>query len=154
MKKNAPDIRLADGSTYNGDDDPRVTKVGKILRSTSIDEVPQLLNILKGDMALIGPRPDPPDWLDKYPKDIRVFLEVKPGITGYSQAYFRNSVDGEEKMKNDAFYATHCTFSMDIKIFFKTIMTVLGHENTYKDVSKEANQLDEKAQRELYKLKK
>ena len=67
MKNNAPDIRLADGSTYNGEADPRVTKIGKILRSTSIDELPQLLNILKGDMSLIGPRPDPPDWIDKYP---------------------------------------------------------------------------------------
>lgn len=154
MKNNAPDIRLADGSTYNGDDDPRVTKVGKFLRSTSVDELPQLLNMLKGDMSLIGPRPDPPDWLDKYPEDIRVFLKVKPGITGYSQAYFRNSVDGEEKMKNDAFYATHCTFIMDVKIFFKTIMTVLGHENTYKDSTRESNQLDEQAKREIEKLEK
>lgn len=154
MKSNAPDIRLADGSTYNGEDDPRVTKVGKVLRSTSIDEVPQLLNVLTGKMSLIGPRPDPPDWLDKYPEDIRVFLKVKPGITGYSQAYFRNSVDGEEKMKNDAYYATCCSFVMDVKIFFKTIMTVLGHENTYKDSENESNQLDEAAKLEIEKLKK
>ena len=153
MKNNAPDIRLADGSTYNGDDDPRVTRVGRILRSTSIDEAPQLLNILKGDMSLIGPRPDPPDWLDKYPEDIRVFLKVKPGITGYSQAYFRNSADGEEKMRNDAYYARHCNLAMDVKIFFKTIMTVLGHENTYKDSTKEANQLGDTAKQEIEKLK-
>lgn len=63
MKVNAPDIRLADGSTYNGDDDPRVTKVGKFMRNTSIDEIPQFLNILVGDMSLIGPRPDPLDWI-------------------------------------------------------------------------------------------
>lgn len=154
MKNNAPDIRLADGSTYNGEDDPRVTRVGRFLRKTSIDELPQLLNMLKGDMSLIGPRPDPPDWLDKYPEDIRVFLKVRPGITGYSQAYFRNSADGEEKMKNDAYYATHCSFWMDIKIFVKTILVVLEHENTYKDLSQEANQLDEDAQETLNSLKK
>lgn len=153
MKNNAPDIRLADGSTYNGEDDPRVTKVGKILRATSLDEIPQLLNVLTGKMSLIGPRPDPPDWLEKYPEDIKAFLKVKPGITGYSQAYFRNSVDGEEKMKNDAFYATHCTFVMDVKIFFKTITTVLGHENTYKDSENASNQLDEEALKEIEKLK-
>lgn len=154
MKNNAPDIRLADGSTYNGENDPRVTKVGKFLRNTSIDETPQLLNMLKGDMSLIGPRPDPPDWLEKYPEDIRVFLKVKPGITGYSQAFFRNSVDGEEKMKNDAYYAMHCSFSMDVKIFFKTILTVLGHENTYKDSTNKSNQLDETAKKEIENLKK
>lgn len=153
MKNNAPDIRLADGSTYNGEDDPRVTKTGKILRSTSIDELPQLLNILKGDMSLIGPRPDPPDWIDKYPDDIRVFLNVRPGITGYSQAFFRNAADAESKMKNDAYYATHCTFMMDVKIFIKTVQVVLGHENTYKDLSQESNQLDEKAKKTLNSLK-
>lgn len=137
MRVNAPDIRLSDGSTYNGEDDPRVTKIGKMLRATSIDEIPQILNVLKGDMSLIGPRPDPPDWLDRYPKDIKVFLTVRPGITGYSQAYFRNSADGEQKMKNDAFYATHCTFWMDIKIFFKSIAVVLLRENTYKDTTNE-----------------
>lgn len=96
-------------------------------------------------MSLIGPRPDPTDWIDKYPDDIKVFLTVKPGLTGYSQAYYRNSADGNEKMKNDAYYAKHCGFMMDVKIFFKTIAIVLGHDNTYKDTSKEeeANKLVE-----------
>ena len=137
MYMNAPDIRLADGSTYNGENDPRVTKIGKFMRDTSIDELPQILNLLNGSMSLIGPRPDPPDWLDKYPEDIKVFLTVKPGLTGYSQAYFRNSADGNEKMKNDAYYARHCSFLMDIRIFFKTIAIVLKHDNTYKDTSQE-----------------
>jgi lipopolysaccharide/colanic/teichoic acid biosynthesis glycosyltransferase len=152
MKNNAPDIRLADGSTYNGEDDPRVTKVGKILRKTSVDELPQILNILKGDMSLIGPRPDPTDWLEKYPPEVKVFLEVRPGITGYSQAYFRNSADGETKMKNDVYYAQNCSFWLDVKIFFKTIAVVLEHENTYKDTSLEANQLDDSARDMLDKI--
>ena len=137
MYVNAPDIRLADGSTYNGEDDPRVTKVGKFMRATSIDELPQVLNLLNGTMSLIGPRPDPPDWLDKYPEDVRIFLSVLPGMTGYSQAYFRNGADGIQKMKNDAYYAKHVSFLFDVKIFFKTIATVLGHGNTYKDLSLE-----------------
>lgn len=137
MRVNAPDIRLSDGSTYNGEDDPRVTKIGKILRATSVDEIPQILNVLKGDMSLIGPRPDPPDWLERYSDDVIVFLTVRPGITGYSQAYFRNNADGEQKMRNDAFYATHCTFWMDVKIFFKSIAVVLLRENTYKDTTNE-----------------
>lgn len=140
MYVNAPDIRLADGSTYNGEDDPRVTPVGRFIRKTSIDELPQVFNILLGHMSLIGPRPDPPDWLERYPEDIKVFLTVRPGITGYSQAYFRNSADGEEKMRNDAYYATHCTLWMDVKIFFKTIATVLLGENTYKDAEQEAEE--------------
>lgn len=154
MKNHAPDIRLADGSTYNGEDDPRVTRVGKILRSTSIDEIPQIMNILKGDMSLIGPRPDPPDWLEKYPEDIRIFLKVRPGITGYSQAFFRNSADAEDKMKNDAYYAKHCSFCLDIKIFIKSVLVVLEHKNTYKDLSQDANRLDEQAQETLNSLRK
>ena len=76
MKTNSPDIRLADGSTYNGANDPRVTRIGKFLRTTSIDEAPQVINILNGTMSLIGPRPDPPDWLERYPDDVKVFLTV------------------------------------------------------------------------------
>lgn len=134
MKVNAPDIRLKDGSTYNGEDDPRVTKIGKVLRKTSIDELPQILNVLKGDMSFVGPRPDPPDWLERYPEDVKIFLTVRPGITGYSQAYFRNSVDAEEKMKNDVYYAINLSFLLDIKVFLKTVAVVLKRENTYKRV--------------------
>ena len=133
MMVNAPDIRLEDGSTYNGEDDPRVTKIGKLLRKSSLDELPQIINVLKGDMSFIGPRPDPPDWIDRYPEDVKVFLTVRPGITGYSQAYFRNSVDGEEKMKNDVYYALNCRLTLDIKIFIKTIIIVLKRENTFKE---------------------
>ena len=129
MKVNAPDIRLTDGSTYNGDDDPRVTKVGKFMRNTSIDEIPQFLNILVGDMSLIGPRPDPLDWLDIYKDHDKVILTVKPGITGYNQAYFRNSVDGMEKLKNDVYYAEHISFMLDVKILLKTVKTVCFREN-------------------------
>ena len=129
MKVNAPDIRLEDGSTYNGDDDPRVTKVGKFLRKTSLDEIPQFLNVLVGQMSLIGIRPDPLDWLEKYNEHERVILTVKPGITGYNQAYYRNSADGELKLKNDVYYAEHISFWLDVKIFFKTIKTVLFREN-------------------------
>lgn len=141
MFVNAPDIRLADGSTYNGEDDPRVTKIGKILRATSIDEIPQVLNILNGTMSLIGPRPDPPDWLERYPEDIKVFLSVRPGLTGYCQAYWRNGADGEEKMRADAYYATHISFLFDVRIFIRTIVMVLRRGNTYKNLSEEKEAL-------------
>ena len=94
-------------------------------------------------MSLIGPRPDPLDWLDKYPEDIKVFLTVRPGITGYSQAYFRNSANGYKKMQNDAYYAKNLSFSLDVKVFFKTISTVFKHENTYKDTANEEKALRE-----------
>lgn len=133
MYMNAPDIRLADGSTYNGEDDPRVTKIGKIMRKTSIDEIPQILNILKGDMSLIGPRPDTLKGAHRYPEEEKYFLQVRPGITGYSQAYFRNSVDGKTKAINDMYYAKKISFWFDIKIFFKTIETVILGKGTYKE---------------------
>ena len=129
MKEGAPDIRLKDGSTYNGDDDPRVTELGRFIRKTSLDEIPQILNVLKGDMSLIGPRPDPLDWLDKYKEEERVFLNVRPGITGYNQAYYRNSVDAQEKIDNDVYYAKNISFVLDVKIILKTIKTVIFREN-------------------------
>lgn len=129
MIMNAPDIRLANGDTYNGDDDPRVTKVGKFMRKTSIDEIPQFLNVLNGTMSFIGPRPDTPDFLHVYEEEYPAILKIKPGLTGYNQAYFRNSIDGAEKMKNDNYYAEHLTLWMDVKIVFKTIKTVLFREN-------------------------
>lgn len=129
MKVNAPDIRLADGSTYNGEDDPRVTKFGKVARKTSIDELPQVINILKGDMSFVGPRPDTPMYLDKYTDEERIVLTVRPGITGYNQAINRNSVLTKEKLKNDIYYVKHLSLGFDIKIVFMTIAAVLRHKN-------------------------
>lgn len=129
MIMNAPDIRLANGDTYNGDDDPRVTKIGRFMRRTSIDEIPQFLNVLGGTMSFIGPRPDTPDFLHVYEEKYPDILKIKPGLTGYNQAYFRNSIDGAEKMQNDSFYAQHITLWMDVKIVLKTIKTVLFREN-------------------------
>ena len=129
MKMNSPDIRMANGDTYNGDDDPRVTKIGRFMRKTSIDEIPQFLNVLNGTMSFIGPRPDTPDFLHVYESEYPSILNIKPGLTGYNQAYFRNSIDGAEKKKNDNYYAEHLTFWLDVKIVFKTIKTVLFREN-------------------------
>lgn len=149
MYVNAPDIRLSDGSTYNAEDDPRVTPIGRFIRKTSLDELPQVINVLQGKMSWIGPRPDPLDWLEKYPDDVKEFLKVRPGITGYSQAYFRNSVDGIEKMNNDLYYARNCSFLFDIKILFRTIKVVLKRENTYKDTTNEV--ISENQEAELKK---
>lgn len=125
MKVNAPDLRYADGSTYNSEDDPRVTKVGRFLRKTSIDEIPQLLNVLIGDMALIGPRPDSAFYLSEYTDEERVILNVRPGITGYNQAINRNAVGTKEKLKNDIYYVQNMSFFFDVKIIFMTIKCVL-----------------------------
>lgn len=135
MYVDAPDIRNADGATYNGANDPRVTKIGKFMRATSIDELPQVLNILNGTMSLIGPRPDPPDDMLIYTERQKEKLKVRPGLTGYNQAYFRNSVEQNEKFEHDLYYAEHVSFWLDTKIFFKTIDTVLSHKSVYNDAS-------------------
>lgn len=132
MKVNAPDIRNADGSTFNSDNDPRVTSIGKLLRKTSIDEVPQFLNVLKGDMSLVGPRPHVISAGFKYenlPEEKKHRLLVKPGITGFNQAYYRNSVSSEEKIKNDNYYVDHISLLLDIKIVLHTIISVLKRDN-------------------------
>lgn len=135
MRVNAPDIRNADGSTYNGADDPRVTPIGRFLRASSIDELPQVLNVLNGTMSLIGPRPDPPDDINIYTQRQKGKLRVKPGITGYNQAYYRNSVEQNEKFEHDLFYAENISFIFDLKIFLKTISTVIKRESIYNDAS-------------------
>lgn len=131
MKVNAPDLRNADGGTYNAADDYRVTKVGKFLRETSIDEIPQLLNIIKGEMSIIGPRAGDWESVNTYEEDEKDKCKVVPGLTGYCQAYFRNSASVREKRLKDAWYANNVSFILDVKIFFKTIITVLKHENLY-----------------------
>lgn len=133
MKVNAENILNADGSTYNAKDDPRVTKVGKFLRETSLDETAQLINILKGDMSIIGPRASGWEALETYKEDEKDKMKVRPGITGYTQAYYRNSISVREKRLYDAWYANNISFLLDVKIFFKTIVTVFKHENIYTD---------------------
>ena len=132
MKMNAPDIRNSDNSTYNSPDDPRVTKVGKFIRRTSIDELPQFFNVLIGDMSFIGPRPVTIDRsFEEYDEKRKIRLDVRPGITGYSQAYFRNSISNEKKLEKDAFYARNVSFWGDLKIILATINTVIFRRNIY-----------------------
>lgn len=131
MKVNSPNILNADGSTYNSATDSRVTRVGKIIRVTSIDEVPQILNVLKGEMSIIGPRASSYEALSSYKEDEMDKMKVVPGITGYTQAYFRNGLSVREKRLKDAWYANNVNMILDIKIFFKTIQTVLKRDNVY-----------------------
>ncbi len=132
MKVDAPDIRLEDGSTYNTSDDSRVTKIGKFIRRTSIDEIPQIVNILRGEMSFIGPRPDSAMWLSHYAEEERKILTVLPGITGYNQAVNRNAVSTKEKIKNDIYYVDHMSFVFDMKILLMTIKNVLISKNVYR----------------------
>lgn len=131
MKVGSEDIRNADGSTYNSADDPRVTKIGKVLRRTSIDELPQLFNVLKGEMSIVGPRAGTWDMLETYKPDEIDKMKVHPGITGYCQAYYRNSILARDKRIKDAWYANHVSFALDVRILFKTIETVLKKEKIY-----------------------
>ncbi|MBQ7377982.1 MAG: sugar transferase [Clostridia bacterium] len=134
MKVNSPNLRNADGSTYNGANDPRVTKVGRFMRKTSIDEFPQFLNVLFGHMSLIGPRAHLTTsytGFENLDEKRQKRLQVRPGITGYSQAYYRNSIGSEQKLENDVYYVEHLSFWLDVKIFFKTVFSVLKRENIY-----------------------
>lgn len=106
-------------------DAQRLTKVGRFVRSTSIDELPQLINVLKGDMALIGPRPLLPQYLPLYSPEQMRRHEVRPGISGWAQCHGRNAITWTEKFKLDVWYVDHCTLWTDIKILFITIKNVL-----------------------------
>lgn len=111
----------------------RLTKVGRFVRSTSIDELPQLINVLKGDMALIGPRPLMPKYLPLYSPEQRRRHKVRPGITGWAQVNGRNNISWTKKFELDVWYVDHCSFALDVKIIFMTIKKVLFRE----DISKE-----------------
>ncbi len=130
MYVNAPDIRNADGSTFNSDDDPRVTPIGHFIRKTSLDEFPQFLNVLIGDMSFVGPRPSLTTTpYENYNADRKKRVTVRPGVTGYSQAYFRNSISQDEKFRLDAEYVDKISFWLDVKILFQTAFSVLGNKN-------------------------
>ena len=114
-------------------DEQRLTKVGRFVRSTSLDELPQLFNVLKGDMALIGPRPLLPKYLPLYSPEQFRRHEVRPGITGWAQINGRNNISWQKKFEYDVWYVDHLSFALDMKIFFLTIKKVLVRE----DISKE-----------------
>ena len=111
MRVNAPDLVMEDGSTYNGADDPRMTKVGALLRKTSLDELPQFLNVLKGDMSVIGPRPDLRRETELYTGEEGLKLTVKPGITGYAAVMGRNSLPWHDRLTLDVYYVKHISFA-------------------------------------------
>lgn len=132
MYVNSPDLKNPDGSTFNSDDDPRVTPIGRLLRKTSLDEFPQLLNVLFGQMSFVGPRPKlfgGKEVYEGFSDEYKKSFTVKPGITGYAQAYFRNSITQDEKFHWDAYYADHISMWMDLKILWQTLLSVVGHKN-------------------------
>jgi undecaprenyl phosphate N,N'-diacetylbacillosamine 1-phosphate transferase len=125
MYVNAPDLRNPDGSTWNGADDPRVTRAGKWLRRTSLDELPQIFNILKGEMSVVGPRPDVPDALRHYRPQDRARLTVKPGVTGWAQVHGRNSLSWGLRRDYDLEYVAMASLWLDIRIIVRTVPLVL-----------------------------
>ncbi len=131
--KTMTDERDADGNLLP--DEVRLTKVGRFVRSTSIDELPQLINVLKGDMALIGPRPLLVQYLPLYSKEQARRHEVRPGITGWAQCHGRNAITWTEKFALDVWYVDHCTFKTDLKVIFTTINKVLRRADISHDGS-------------------
>ncbi len=122
---------MNDATDSNGNllpDDKRLTWVGKFIRKTSIDELPQLLNVLKGDMSIVGPRPLLPEYLGLYDDEQKKRHLVRPGITGWAQVNGRNSISWEEKFSHDTWYVKHVSFALDIKILFLTVVKVAKAE--------------------------
>ena len=129
--KTMTDERDTDGNLLP--DIYRLTKVGKFVRSTSIDELPQLINVLKGDMSLIGPRPLLVQYLPLYSSEQARRHEVRPGISGWAQCHGRNAISWTEKFRMDVWYVDHCTFLTDLKVVWITIMKVLKREDVNKE---------------------
>ena len=131
--KTMTDERDAEGNLLP--DEQRLTKVGRFVRSTSMDELPQLINVLKGDMALIGPRPLLPQYLPLYSKEQARRHEVRPGITGWAQCHGRNAISWTKKFELDVWYVDHCSFRVDLEIIFLTIKKVLVREGISSETS-------------------
>ena len=129
--KTMTDERGADGKLLP--DAQRLTRVGRFVRSTSIDELPQLFNVLKGDMALIGPRPLLVQYLPLYSPEQARRHEVRPGITGWAQCHGRNTLSWQEKFKLDVWYVDHCSFMTDLKVIFTTIKKVIVRDGISQD---------------------
>lgn len=124
-----------DGSGNLLPDERRLTKIGKFIRSASVDELPQLINVLKGDMALIGPRPLLPQYLPLYSREQARRHEVRPGITGWAQVNGRNAISWSKKFELDVWYVDHCSFLLDLKIILLTIKKVFVREGISSDTS-------------------
>ena len=125
---------IGDGLSIKSENDDRITKVGDFIRKTSLDEIPQFINILKGEMSLIGPRPPAtyfPHKIEDYPEFQLKRFDVKPGITGLAQVRVRNQATWDEKIEIDLEYISNITFINDLKIVFLTIKNILLHENIY-----------------------
>lgn len=136
MSVNAPDLRNADGSTFSAADDSRVTRFGRVLRSTSLDELPQLWNVLVGDMSLVGGRPDLPDGVQRYTGDQVDRLLVRPGMTSWAIVNGRNNVPVDIRRELDAWYARNVSLALDVKILLLTIKVVIGRNDVVNDYSK------------------
>lgn len=130
------------GLILKGNNDNRITKLGKFLRNTSLDELPQLINVVKGDMALIGPRPPVtyhPHKYEDYPEEQKRRFLIKPGITGLAQIRVRNNATWDERIKIDTEYVDNITFAKDVKIIVDTVVKTIKRENIYKEPNKNEN---------------
>ena len=123
-----PKIKKEWNANFKLENDPRITKVGNILRKTSLDELPQLLNIIKGDMSLVGPRPVIEDEIKKYKNNKNKFLSVTPGLTGWWACNGRSCTSYKERMELELYYVDNCSFLLDIKCLFKTVLAVVKRD--------------------------
>ena len=128
IKQFTPEQMKEFKENFKLENDPRVTKIGKILRKTSLDELPQLINIIKGDISIIGPRPVIEEELEKYGMNKNKFLSVTPGLTGYWAANGRSNTTYEQRMEMELYYVDNMSFKLDLKVFFKTVLSVLKRE--------------------------
>ena len=128
IKKFTPEQMEEFKENFKLENDPRITKMGKFLRKTSLDELPQLINIIRGELSLIGPRPIVSRELEKYENNKRKFLSVTPGLTGYWAANGRSNISYEQRMIMELYYIDNISWKLDLKIFFKTILSVLKKE--------------------------
>jgi len=131
MQHNAQAVRNADGSFFVGDKDLRLTRVGQFLRNYTLDEIPQLLNVLKGDMSIVGPRPDPVEILEIYDDLLKRKLEVKPGMASLALVYGRNTLPWRQRVELEVYYIDHRSLKFDLQIFLKGVVLLVLRKGVY-----------------------
>jgi lipopolysaccharide/colanic/teichoic acid biosynthesis glycosyltransferase len=139
MTMNAPDLRNADGSAWSSPEDPRVTRIGHYLRNTSLDELPQLINVFKGDMSLVGPRPELPDQISFYSETDKRRLSARPGLTGLAQISGRNEVPWDRRRQLDVEYIDRRSLALDVRLLFQTVGFVLRRQGIHTSRQKESS---------------